>query len=46
LRSVGGDDLGVVHEPVDHRGGHDVVAEHLAPAMIARPTAMNRRAGG
>jgi hypothetical protein len=25
------DDLGVVHQPVDH-GGDDVVAEHLAPA--------------
>src|SRR3954454_16524487 len=27
-----GDDLGVVDEPVDHGGGHDVVAEDLAPA--------------
>src|SRR5260370_29409324 len=26
-----GDDLGVMHEPVDHRGGDDVVAEHLSP---------------
>src|SRR5437879_1161805 len=26
-----GDDLGVVDEAVDHRGGHDVVAEDLAP---------------
>ena len=26
------DDLGVVDEPVDHRGGDGVVAEHLAPA--------------
>src|SRR6266516_3830940 len=26
-----GDDLGMMHEPVDHRGGHDLVAEHLAP---------------
>ena len=32
LRSLGGDDLGVVHKSVDHRGGDDVVAEHLAPA--------------
>jgi len=23
-----GDDLGVVDQPVDHRGGHDVVTEH------------------
>jgi len=27
-----GEDLGVVDEPVDHRGGHDVVAEDLSPA--------------
>ncbi len=27
-----GDDLGVVDEPVDHRGGDDVVSEDLAPA--------------
>ncbi len=27
-----GEDLGVVDEPVDHRGGGDVVAEDLAPA--------------
>jgi len=27
-----GDDLGVVDEPVDHRGGDDVVAEDFAPA--------------
>ena len=26
-----GEDLGVVNEPVDHRGGGDVVAEDLAP---------------
>ena len=26
-----GEDLGVVDEPVDHRGGDDVVAEDLAP---------------
>ena len=26
-----GDDFGVVDEPVDHGGGHDVVAEDLAP---------------
>jgi hypothetical protein len=26
-----GDDVGVVDEPVDHGGGNDVVAEHLAP---------------
>src|SRR5271169_75294 len=32
LRSVGGQDVGVVHDPVDHRGGHDLVAEHVAPA--------------
>ena len=25
------EDLGVVDEPVDHRGGDDVVAEDLAP---------------
>ena len=25
------EDLGVVNEPVDHRGGGDVVAEDLAP---------------
>jgi hypothetical protein len=25
-----GEDLGVVNEAVDHRGGHDVVAEDLA----------------
>jgi len=24
------DDLGVVHQPIDHRSGDDVVAEHLA----------------
>ena len=29
---LGGDDFGVVHEPVDHGGGDDVVAEDLAPA--------------
>ena len=27
-----GDDLGVVDQAVDHRGGHDVVAEDFAPA--------------
>ncbi len=27
-----GDDVGVVHDPVDHGGGDDVVAEDLAPA--------------
>jgi hypothetical protein len=27
-----GDDFGMVDEPVDHRGGYDVVAEDLAPA--------------
>ena len=32
LRSVGGDDVGVVDEPVDHGGGDDFVAEHFAPA--------------
>jgi hypothetical protein len=26
-----GEDLGMVHEPVDHRGGDDVVTEDLAP---------------
>src|SRR5258705_6688337 len=30
--AVGGVGLGVVCEPVDHRGGDDVVAEDLAPA--------------
>src|SRR6476661_8169825 len=33
------DDVGVVDKPVDHRGGHDVVAEHLAPpaeGLVAR----------
>jgi hypothetical protein len=28
-----GDDVGVVDQPVDHRGGDDVVAEDLAPAF-------------
>ncbi len=32
LRSLGGDDVGVVDQPVDHRRGNDVVAEDLAPA--------------
>ena len=32
LRSVGGDDFGVVYEAVDHGRGDDVVAEHFAPA--------------
>jgi hypothetical protein len=27
-----GDDLGVVDEPVDHRGGDGVVGEDLTPA--------------
>src|SRR6516165_8691538 len=27
-----GDDVGVVDEPVDHRGGDDLIAEHFAPA--------------
>ncbi len=31
LRSVSGDDFGVVHEAVDHGGGEDVVAEQFAP---------------
>jgi hypothetical protein len=26
------DDVGVVHEPVDHGGGDDGVAEHFTPA--------------
>jgi len=32
LFSGQGDDFGVVHEPVDHRGGDDVVTEHFTPA--------------
>jgi site-specific DNA recombinase len=32
LRSIGGDDFGVVDEPVDHGRGDDVVTEDLAPA--------------
>ena len=36
LESVGaafeGEDVGVVDDPVDHRGGDDLVAEHVAPA--------------
>jgi hypothetical protein len=28
-----GDDFGVVHEPVDHGGGDDIVAEDLNPAV-------------
>jgi hypothetical protein len=32
LRPLGEDDLGVVYEPVDHRGGDDGVAEDLSPA--------------
>jgi site-specific DNA recombinase len=32
LRSLGGDDFGVVDEPVDHGRGDDVVTEDLAPA--------------
>ena len=28
-----GDDLGVVHEPVDHRGGDYVVAEDFTPPI-------------
>jgi site-specific DNA recombinase len=31
LRSLHGDDFGVVDEPVDHCGGHHVVAEDFAP---------------
>ncbi len=31
--SAQGDDLGVVDQPVDHRGGDDVIAEDLAPAF-------------
>jgi len=33
LRSLGGDDRGVVDQPVDHGGSDDVVAEDLAPAI-------------
>ena len=29
------DDIGVVHDPVDHRGGDRGVAEDLAPAAEA-----------
>jgi hypothetical protein len=32
LRSVGGEHIGVVDEPVDHGGCDGVVAEDLAPA--------------
>jgi hypothetical protein len=32
LRSLSGDDFGVVDEPVDHGGGDHVVAEDFAPA--------------
>lgn len=32
--SFEGDDLGVVHEAVDHGGGHDVVAEHFEPSRV------------
>jgi site-specific DNA recombinase len=32
LRSIGGDDFGVVDEPVDHGSGDDLVAEDFAPA--------------
>jgi site-specific DNA recombinase len=31
LRSLGGDDAGVVDQAVDHGGGHRGVAEHLTP---------------
>ena len=31
--SLQGDDVGVVHEAVDHGGGDGVVAEDLAPAI-------------
>jgi hypothetical protein len=31
LRSLGGDDLGVVDQPVDHGRGDHIVAEHLTP---------------
>ena len=33
LRSLGGDDRGVVDQPVDHGCGDDVVAADLAPAF-------------
>ena len=39
LRSVDGEDLGVVDEPVDHRDGGGLVAEDLAPGrerLVAR----------
>ena len=35
LRSVGVDDLGMMHEPVDHRGGHDVNSD-AAPGQYSR----------
>src|SRR5579862_6065497 len=39
-----GDDVGVVDEPVDHRGGDDLVAEDLAPPA-ERLVAGNDEAG-
>jgi hypothetical protein len=31
-----GDEMAVVDEPIDERGGHDIVAEDLAPLFAAR----------
>ena len=28
------ENVGVVHDPVDHRGGDGLVAEHLAPTEV------------
>jgi hypothetical protein len=41
-----GDDLGVVYEPADHRGGDDVVAEDLAPAAEAAADELEEQVGG
>jgi hypothetical protein len=38
-----GHDVGMVDEPVDHGGGHDVIAEDVAPS--ARTVCCWRRSG-
>lgn len=37
------DDVAVMDEPIDERGGHDVVTEHVAPVLEALVRGRNGR---
>jgi len=42
-RTLEGDDVGVVNDPVDHRGGDGLVSEHVAPAGEGKVAGQDQR---